>query len=122
MRLNHCLFRALPLAAACLTSLPLHAVDASGVGEEVVVTASRGDIALLDLIGNTAKLDQERIRITNDQHIYELGVAAAGTWLSRGSGQENLTAIRSPVLPTSMSARSRCWHGAGRNSLITPNL
>ena len=98
MRLNHCLFRAFPLAVACLTSLPLHAVDASGVDEEVVVTASRGDIALLDLIGNTAKLDQERIRITNDQHIYELGVAVAGTWLSRGSGQENLTAIRSPVL------------------------
>ena len=98
MRPNHCPFRALFLAAICLISQPLLATDVGSIDEEVVVTASRSDLALLDLIGNTARLDQARIRITNDQHIYELGVAMAGTWLSRGDGQESLTAIRSPVL------------------------
>ncbi|MBT8088431.1 MAG: TonB-dependent receptor, partial [Gammaproteobacteria bacterium] len=32
------------------------------------------------------------------QHIHELMTRVAGVWLSRGSGQEHLTAIRSPVL------------------------
>ena len=66
--------------------------------DEIVVTVTQADTSILDLIGNTARLDEERIRLTNPQHIYDLGVATAGTWFSEGSGQENLTAIRSPVL------------------------
>ncbi len=66
--------------------------------EDLIVTATREPAPRLALIGNTARLDDKRISLTNHQHIHELGVAAAGTWLSRGSGQENLTAIRSPVL------------------------
>ncbi|MFQ5634383.1 MAG: TonB-dependent receptor [Gammaproteobacteria bacterium] len=64
----------------------------------LVVTAAKERRPALELIGNTAKLAAERIRLSNHQHIHELGVAATGTWLSRGNGQENLTAIRSPVL------------------------
>jgi len=69
-----------------------------GLGDEIVVTAGKDERSYLDLIGNTAKIPGQNIYITNHQHIYELGVQAAGTWISRGSGQEHLTAIRSPVL------------------------
>ncbi|MBT8442028.1 MAG: TonB-dependent receptor [Gammaproteobacteria bacterium] len=71
---------------------------AAPLPDEIVVTATRDRTQSLDLIGNTAKLPEERIRLTNHQHINELGVASAGTWLVRANGQENLTAIRSPVL------------------------
>jgi iron complex outermembrane receptor protein len=70
----------------------------SAAGEEFVVTATKDAAPSLGLSGNTAKIPAEQILITNHQHIYELGVRAAGTWISRGSGQEHLTAIRSPVL------------------------
>jgi len=67
-------------------------------GEEIVVTATKTDTPILELTGNTARLSADRIRITNPQHINELGTQIAGTWLTRGSGQETLPAIRSPVL------------------------
>ena len=53
---------------------------------------------LLDTFGNTARLPGERIELLNAQHVHQLGVQAPGTWISRGSGQEHLTALRSPVL------------------------
>lgn len=64
----------------------------------MVVTASKEFKSPVDLLGNTVKIPEERIRITSHQHIHELGLQATGTWISRGSGQEHLTAIRSPVL------------------------
>ena len=69
-----------------------------GLGDEIVVTAGKDDRSSLELIGNTAKIPGERVFVVNHQHVYELGTQAAGTWISRGSGQEHLTAIRSPVL------------------------
>jgi iron complex outermembrane receptor protein len=69
-----------------------------GLGDEIVVTADKKDRSSLELIGNTAKIPGERVFTVNHQHVYELGTQAAGTWISRGSGQEHLTAIRSPVL------------------------
>jgi outer membrane receptor protein involved in Fe transport len=85
------------------TLLFLIAASAPALGqtdqtEELLVTASRVPRGPLDLIGNTAAIDTQAMRLTSHQHIYELGTRAAGAWLSRGSGQENLTAIRSPVL------------------------
>jgi len=52
----------------------------------------------LDLTGNTAVIDSEEIFITNPVHPYEMGVRVPGVWVSRGNGQEHLTAIRSAVL------------------------
>jgi len=75
---------------------------AQGVGaatdDELIVTANKAPQAPLTLIGNTARLSEDQIRFTNHQHIHELAHRIAGTWISRGSGQEHLTAIRSPVL------------------------
>ena len=68
------------------------------LSDEMVVTATKDAVSTVDLIGNTAKISEDRISITDHQHIHQLGVQATGTWISRGSGQEHLTAIRSPVL------------------------
>jgi outer membrane receptor protein involved in Fe transport len=70
----------------------------ANLAEELVVTASRMSQPSLELIGNTARLSEDRIRQRAHQHIHELAVQTTGTWISRVSGQEHLTAIRSPVL------------------------
>lgn len=66
--------------------------------EEIVVTATRYPVPALDLAGNTTRIGAESIALLNAAHIHELGTQIPGVWLSRGSGQEHLTAIRSPVL------------------------
>jgi outer membrane receptor protein involved in Fe transport len=91
--------RGIARAGACVATI-LVALGAGGapLPDEILVTAARQNVPGLELVGNTSRLPQELIRLTNHQHVNELGVAAAGAWLSRGDGQENLTAIRSPVL------------------------
>ena len=82
-----------------LAALPAPAAaETEGLADEIVVTAGKDNRSSLELIGNTAKIPGERVFVVNHQHVYELGTQAAGTWISRGSGQEHLTAIRSPVL------------------------
>ncbi|MAF84314.1 MAG: TonB-dependent receptor, partial [Chromatiales bacterium] len=75
-----------------------YTVAGESADDEMVVTVTKTDTPLLEVTGNTAKLSAERIRITNHQHIHELGTQVTGTWLTRGNGQETLPAIRSPVL------------------------
>jgi len=87
--------RLLPL----LLALGLPAVAAPrDLPDEIFVTATRYPVAALDLAGNTALVDGARIALIGPTHINELGTQLPGVWLSRGSGQESLTAIRSPVL------------------------
>ncbi|MEM9334915.1 MAG: TonB-dependent receptor [Pseudomonadota bacterium] len=66
--------------------------------EEIVVTAERKPSSRLLQIGNTPRVDAADIAATGHAHIHELMLKLPGTWVSRGSGQEHLTAIRSPVL------------------------
>jgi len=66
--------------------------------EELVVTSRRREQPLAQHAGNLARLDSETIASIGHQHVHELMTRIAGVWLSRGSGQEHLTAIRSPVL------------------------
>ncbi len=66
--------------------------------DEVIVTATRSPAALTDYPGSVTGFARGAIEAANHQHIHELMTRAAGVWLSRGSGQEHLTAIRSPVL------------------------
>lgn len=95
-------FRFDPVFFACTLILAAittpHVIAGNPSSDEVVVTATKTDTPIRELTGNTARLPADRIRITNHQHINELGAQAAGTWLTRGSGQETLPAIRSPVL------------------------
>jgi outer membrane receptor protein involved in Fe transport len=81
-------FAVLLPAAATVAALP----------DEVVVTATRLPGASLGVAGNTSRIGRDRIDLLNAAHVHELGTQLPGTWISRGSGQEHLTAIRSPVL------------------------
>jgi len=66
--------------------------------ETVVVTAQRRGTELLNLPGNNSRVDAATVELVGHTHISELMYRNPGVWISRGSGQENLTAIRSPVL------------------------
>jgi len=66
--------------------------------ETMVVTASRQPSPELDTLGNIGVIGPDAIEITGATHPYDLGVRVPGVWISRGNGQEHLTAIRSPVL------------------------
>lgn len=67
--------------------------------EELVVTATRAERALGELAGNTASISRDELDLLGATHPTEALYRSPGTWISRGgSGQEHLTAIRSPVL------------------------
>ncbi len=84
-------------ALAWQAGIPGHATPGM-LDEEIAITATRIPTDTLDVVGNIAMLDARRIKLTAATHVNEIGSQLAGTWISRGSGQEHLTAIRSPVL------------------------
>jgi hypothetical protein len=65
---------------------------------EIVVTGRRREQTALTHPGNVELLDGALIDDVAHQHVHQLMTRVAGVWISRGSGQEHLTAIRSPVL------------------------
>ncbi len=65
---------------------------------EIVVTGRRSEQSALTHSGNIELLDGALIDGVSHQHVHQLMTRVAGVWISRGSGQEHLTAIRSPVL------------------------
>jgi outer membrane cobalamin receptor len=65
---------------------------------EIVVTGQRREQSALAHSGSIELLDGALIDDVFHQHIHQLMTRVAGVWVSRGSGQEHLTAIRSPVL------------------------
>jgi outer membrane receptor protein involved in Fe transport len=89
--------RLLPLLPALALALPAVAAP-RGLPDEIFVTGTRYPVPALEFAGNTARVDEDRIALLNATHIHEAGTQIPGVWLSRGSGQEHLTAIRSPVL------------------------
>ncbi len=65
---------------------------------EIVVTAARAPVAADTLIGNTTRIDNDALARQGHTHPAELGVAVPGAWIARGTEQESLPSIRSPVL------------------------
>ena len=85
----------LNLAAAvvfCTLALPVSAL------EEVIVTATRSPVALTSYPGSATRIAAGAVELTRATHSAELLNRAAGAMLQRGSGQESLTPLRSPVL------------------------
>jgi iron complex outermembrane recepter protein len=87
---------------ACLTLTLIAAGVANGAGpdaliEEVVVVASSSIQARLGDTGSSSVLLAEEIRNIGATHINETLARVPGVWISRGSGQEHLSAIRSAV-------------------------
>ena len=66
--------------------------------EQLVVTATRTQTNSLDVAGNIARIGPQELQLAAATHAYELSVRVPGAWISRNSGQEQLTALRSPVL------------------------
>lgn len=86
--------------SAMSTSLLAAAVLLAAVPplEEIVVTATRQPDALLVYPGSAARLGQADLELTGATHVSEALNQVAGVMIQRGSGQESLTALRSPVL------------------------
>jgi iron complex outermembrane receptor protein len=66
--------------------------------ERIVVTANRSKTALLSTPASVGAIHSTELDLIGHQHINQALGRIAGTWISRGNGQEHLTAVRSPVL------------------------
>ena len=65
--------------------------------DTVVISANRQGSSMNELAISITPLDQDTIDRINASHINEVLAQVPGTWISRGNGQEHLTAIRSAV-------------------------
>ena len=66
--------------------------------EEIKVRVSAAPLESSDFLSGYSRLDQATLDRTRASHPNELFVRIPGLWISRGSGQEHLTALRSGVL------------------------
>ena len=66
--------------------------------EEIVVTAQRQPVAALATPLSIGRVDRDAIELLGATHSSEALNRVPGVMVQRGSGQESLTAIRSPVL------------------------
>ncbi len=80
-------------AASDTEQAPVSAPDE----QRILVLASSSLQARQRGLGNLSNLDQTDLALVMPTHIHELMVRVPGVWVSRGSGQEHLTAIRSAV-------------------------
>ena len=76
----------------CMAPVPAVAVD------EVLVTATRSPVPTLDYPGSATRIETESVAFVGSTHSSELLNRTPGALVQRGSGQESLTALRSPVL------------------------
>jgi outer membrane receptor protein involved in Fe transport len=82
-----------------LAALTVLASPALGSGlEEIVVTAQRQPVIAIATPLSIERVGTDSIRLVGATHSSEVLNRVAGTMVQRGSGQESLTAIRSPVL------------------------
>jgi iron complex outermembrane receptor protein len=86
--------RFLPLAALALTGN----VFAADRLEEVIVTATRSEQQLREFAGSISVVSSSDVALVGSTHHAEIMNRVPGTMIQRNSGQESLTAIRSPVL------------------------
>ncbi len=66
--------------------------------ETTVVIGKRQAQSILDSTASLSKVGEAQLQRLDAVHFNAIGANAPATWVSRGSGQESLTAIRSPVL------------------------
>jgi iron complex outermembrane receptor protein len=81
-----------------LTVLGAAAAEITPTLGEVIVTATRKEQALLTYAGSITRVDGSEIDWSGATHHSELINRAPGAFIQRGSGEESLTALRSPVL------------------------
>lgn len=90
------------LTARCLAVGAFAALASASLAaptlEEVVVRAEASVLPGHGGTGSVGVVHAEAIELTRASHVHELLVRIPGVWVSRGSGHEHLTAIRSGVL------------------------
>ena len=99
-----------PILLAIITLSPLTATANEGKGAEletIAVTANRIEKQLSEQSISLSIVGSEDIQNTGHTHISELLNQVPGVWISRGNGQEHLTAIRSAVLTGTGSSTAR---------------
>ncbi len=85
------------IAATLALMTPLATV-AEPTLEHVVVSATQQDTGSLELPLSIALVNREDLLTVLHVHANEVFQRVPGAWISRGNGQESLTALRSPVL------------------------
>ena len=83
--------------AGCPTWAAQHA-EPNAVLAEVVVSITRRPVPRLDYAGSIDRLDAPQLALVGAQHYADALNRVPGVYIQRGSGQEGLIAIRSPVL------------------------
>lgn len=100
LKFQICHSAALVILAA--STLPALAADRIKHGENqletITVTASRIEEPVASQSSSLSVVAEQEIDLVSAVHINELLNRVPGVWLTRGNGQEHLTAIRSPVL------------------------
>ena len=84
------------ILALSVTTVAETAPDDNVIEEVVVYGTSVADARAS--IGSVTRVDGDAIQTTRANHVNEVMVRIPGVWISRGSGQEHLTGIRSAVL------------------------
>ena len=72
--------------------------QAAAAIEEITVVGTRSVLDLQGVSGSGSVVTAEALERTGALHVNEVASRVPGVWISRGSGQEHLTAIRSGVL------------------------
>ena len=88
----------MPIATVALIVATVSFADEEPTLEEVVVRAEASVVPSQGEVGSVSVVDAEAIELTRANHVHELLVRVPGVWISRGSGHEHLTAIRSGIL------------------------
>lgn len=86
------------ITALSWISFSAHSQQLTNQYERITVSAARHDTSALDVSGNIAWLDETELENISHEHVNQALVRIPGAWISRGNGQEHLTALRSPVL------------------------
>jgi outer membrane receptor protein involved in Fe transport len=84
--------------ASAITAVTAFAADAERTLEEIVVTATRRAEPALRTPVSIGRIPEADVLLVGSTHHSEILNRVAGAMIQRGSGQESLTAIRSPVL------------------------
>lgn len=77
-----------------------------GASDEIIVTGERRETAKQQAPLSISTISAEKILLISADHPAEALNRSAGVYIHRGSGQEHLTAIRSPVLTSGAGAGS----------------
>ncbi len=86
------------LRTVSVITLTLAHQIASAQPDEILITATREPQSALRMPLQWSAVDRENIDLVGAVHINEIMQRVPGAWISRGNGQEHLTALRSPVL------------------------